>query len=137
MLTVETEVNGYSKSTNERGPSLAGSLGLSCRNKRFLYRLGCSSWPSIFIFFLTVYPISIHLSPSPSKLGRQSCWVASILVCVFVSNCLIVTYTTPFVLRKSACFTQLKKGKKCYWSASTMNTASCCTGQYSTTDHTR
>jgi hypothetical protein len=31
LLTVETEVNGDSKSTNERGPSLVGSLCLSCR----------------------------------------------------------------------------------------------------------
>jgi hypothetical protein len=30
LLTVETEVNGDLKSTNERGPSLVGSLGLSC-----------------------------------------------------------------------------------------------------------
>ncbi len=39
MLTVETEVNGDSKSTNERGPSLAGSLRMSCRYKRFLFCL--------------------------------------------------------------------------------------------------
>jgi hypothetical protein len=37
LLTVETEVNGDSKRTNERGPSLVGSLGLSCRYKRFVY----------------------------------------------------------------------------------------------------
>jgi hypothetical protein len=35
LLTVETEVNGNSKSTNEKGPSLVGSLGSSCRYKRF------------------------------------------------------------------------------------------------------
>jgi len=34
LLTVETEVNGDSKSKNERGPFLFGSLGLSCRGKR-------------------------------------------------------------------------------------------------------
>ncbi len=34
LLTVETEVNGDSKSTIERGPSLVGSLGSSCRYKR-------------------------------------------------------------------------------------------------------
>jgi hypothetical protein len=43
MLTVETKVNRDSKSTNERGPSLVGSLGMSCRYKRFLFCLGCSS----------------------------------------------------------------------------------------------
>ncbi len=30
LLTVETEVNGDSKSANERDPSMVGSLGLSC-----------------------------------------------------------------------------------------------------------
>ncbi len=42
LLTVETEANRDSKSTNERGPSLFGSLGSSCRYKRFLSCLGCS-----------------------------------------------------------------------------------------------
>jgi hypothetical protein len=32
-MTVETEVNGDSKSTNERGPSLVGSLSLLSRYK--------------------------------------------------------------------------------------------------------
>jgi hypothetical protein len=35
LLTVETEVNGDSKRTNERGPSLVGSLASSCRYSRF------------------------------------------------------------------------------------------------------
>ncbi len=84
LLTVETEVNGDSKSTKEkRGPSLVGSYGLSCWYKRFLFRLGCSSRPSTKYFFLTVvYTFSIPLSPSPSKPGRQPCWVACLLVCV-------------------------------------------------------
>ncbi len=42
-LTVETEVNGDLWSTNERGPSFVGSLGLPCRYKRFLACLGFSS----------------------------------------------------------------------------------------------
>ncbi len=38
---------GDSKNTNERGPSLVGTpLGLSCRYKRLLSCLGCSSGPS-------------------------------------------------------------------------------------------
>jgi hypothetical protein len=45
-LTVETEMNGDSKSTCESGPS----LGLSCRYKRFLFCLGCSSRPSQKLF---------------------------------------------------------------------------------------
>jgi hypothetical protein len=37
LMTVETGVNGDSKSTNEneRGPSMVGFLVLSCRYKRF------------------------------------------------------------------------------------------------------
>jgi hypothetical protein len=50
LLTAETEVNGDSKGTNERGPTLVGSLGLSCRYKIFLFSLDCSSCPSTNIF---------------------------------------------------------------------------------------
>jgi hypothetical protein len=32
---VETQVNSDSRSTNEKGPSLVGSLGFPCRYKRF------------------------------------------------------------------------------------------------------
>ncbi len=35
------------------------------------------------ICFSSPYTISIHLSSSPSKLDRQSCWVASVLVCLW------------------------------------------------------
>jgi hypothetical protein len=55
LLIVETEVNGDSKSTNERGSSLVGLLGLPCRYKRFLPCLGCSSQPSTNIFSLTIH----------------------------------------------------------------------------------
>ncbi len=54
LLTVETDLNVDSKSANERGPFLVGSLGLSCLYKRFLFCLGCSSRPSTKYFFLTV-----------------------------------------------------------------------------------
>ncbi len=64
LLTVETEVNGNSKSTNEMGPSLGGSMGFSCRFKRFLFCLGCSSQPSTKYFFLAVH------------FGRKPWWVA-------------------------------------------------------------
>ncbi len=43
---VNQSEDGDSKSTNERGPSLVGSSGSSCRYKRFLSCLGCSSRPS-------------------------------------------------------------------------------------------
>ncbi len=38
--------------------------------------------PVQYIFFLTVHNISIHLSPSPSNLGRPSCWVAYLILLV-------------------------------------------------------
>jgi hypothetical protein len=50
LLTVEIESNGDSKSTNERGPSLVSSLGLSCRYKGFLSRIGSSNQPSTQYF---------------------------------------------------------------------------------------
>ncbi len=51
LLTVETEANEDSKSTNERGPALVASLVLSCRYKRFSFCLGCSRRPSTKYFF--------------------------------------------------------------------------------------
>ncbi len=78
----ETKVNGDSKSTNELGPSLFGSLGLLCWYKRFFFCLGCSSSAQYKIFLSSPYTILIHLSPSPSKLGRQLRWVAYLFVCV-------------------------------------------------------
>jgi hypothetical protein len=67
LLTVETEANGDSKSTNEKGPSLVGSLGSRVPVQEiFISCIGCSSRPS------TKYV----------NLGRQSCWVACLLVCV-------------------------------------------------------
>jgi hypothetical protein len=39
------------------------------------------------------YTISIPLSPSPSKLGRQPCWAACLLVCVSGYHPLQVLYT--------------------------------------------
>jgi hypothetical protein len=63
LLTVETEVNGDSRSTNERGPSLVGLLGSLCWYKRFCPAL-------VDICFSSPYTFSVHLSPSSSKLGQ-------------------------------------------------------------------
>jgi hypothetical protein len=71
LLSVETEANG-TLTSNERGPSLVGSLGSSCRDNGFLSFLGCSSHRTLIHF------ISPH---SPTRnLGRQSCWVACLCV---------------------------------------------------------
>ncbi len=74
-------MNGESKSTNERGSSSVGSLGLSWRYKRFLFIPGCSSRPGTQYFFLTVHYF-ISFVPLPNKLGRLPCWVACLFVCV-------------------------------------------------------
>jgi hypothetical protein len=71
VLTVETEVNGGSKSTNERGPFLVGSLVLSCRYKRFLFCLGCSSHPNTKYFFLTVHYFNAFL-PIAQQAGQAA-----------------------------------------------------------------
>ncbi len=55
QLTINTEAKGDSKSSNERGPSLVSSSGLSCRYQRFSFCFGCSSRPSTKnIFFLAI-----------------------------------------------------------------------------------
>jgi hypothetical protein len=41
------------------------------------------------IFFSSPYIISIPLSLSTSELGRQTCWVACLLVCVSGQNPII------------------------------------------------
>jgi hypothetical protein len=69
-------------SMEDFGPSLVCSLGLSWQYKRFLFCFGFSSWPSTNYFFSSPDTISITLSSSHSKLGRQPCWVSCLLVCV-------------------------------------------------------
>ncbi len=81
LLTAETKVNGDSKSTNERGPSLGCFIGLVVPVQEFFSCLGCSSRPSTKYFFLTIYYYNLYV-PSPSKLGRQSCWLACLSICV-------------------------------------------------------
>ncbi len=73
LLTVETEVNGGFKSTNERGPSLVGSLGLSALVDQ------------VQIFFSSPYTISIPVPISQQAvqavvLGRLS---FSMCLCLF------------------------------------------------------
>ncbi len=69
LLTVETEVNVDSKSSNERSPSLVGSLGLSCRYKRLLSCLGCSVQLSRNIFLLN---LCVYIGPH-----RPATWAGS------------------------------------------------------------
>ncbi len=81
-LTVEPEVNGNSKNTTERGPSLVGSLGLSCWYMRFLVCLGCSSRPSTKYFFLTIHNLTSFV-PIAQQAGQ-----AAVLGRLSLSMCL-------------------------------------------------
>jgi hypothetical protein len=68
LLTVETEVNGDSTRTNERGPSLVGSLGLSCWYKR----LFVLPWPSTNQkIFRTIYYFN-YFVPIAQKVGQAA-----------------------------------------------------------------
>ncbi len=71
LLTVESEVNGDSKSTNESGPSLVGSLGLSCWYMRLLSCLDCSSRSGTKYFFLTVHYFS-SFGPIAQQAGKAA-----------------------------------------------------------------
>jgi hypothetical protein len=89
LLTVETEVNGdfKVKTTNERGPSLFGSLGLSCRYKRFASCLGRPIvGPVQNIFFLALHSSSSFV-PIAQKAGQ-----AVVLGRLSLNMCLWYTY---------------------------------------------
>ncbi len=67
LLTVETEANGDSRSTYQRGPSLVGSLGSSYRQK---------------ILFSWLSTISLYLYPARQAVYRVAC----LLICVCGQN---------------------------------------------------
>ncbi len=96
LLTVETEVNGGFKSTNERGPSLVGSLGLSCRYKIILFCFGCPSRPSTNIFLLTIRYFNAFV-PISQQAGQ-----AVVLSRLFFSMC-------SFIEKKSIWIFQNRK----------------------------
>ncbi len=76
LLTIETEVN---RDTNER--VLFYFVRRACRARDFCSVLAALVGP-VQNIFSPPYTILFPLSPSPSKLGRQSCWVACLLICV-------------------------------------------------------
>jgi len=68
LLTFQTEANGGLWSTNERCPSLVGSLGSSCRYKRFLCCLVAALVsPVQNIFFLPATWAGLRAGPPVSK----------------------------------------------------------------------
>ncbi len=66
-------------------------LGSSCRYKRVLSCLCCSSQLSATYFFSSSYTFSIFVSPSPSNLGRQSCRAAYLCMCSSGANCPLIS----------------------------------------------
>ncbi len=75
--------NGESKRTYERDPSLVGCS--ACRaGTRDLSLALPALVGQLQNIFSSPCTISTYLSPSPSKLGRQPCWVACLLLCVSV-----------------------------------------------------
>ncbi len=76
LPTVETEVNGYSKSTNERGPSLVGSLGCRAGTRYFCH----SNWTTTKYLFLTGH---YSFVPIAQQAGQ-----AFVLVRLYLSMCL-------------------------------------------------
>ncbi len=99
LLTVKTEVNWNSKSTNEGGPALVGLLGLCCRYKRFLFCLGCSSQPIIKdIFFLTIHYFNSYV-PIAQQAGQ-----AAVLGRLSLSMCLQVWCMKRFCIPRRWAF---------------------------------
>jgi hypothetical protein len=90
LQTFETGVNGDSKSTNERDPSLVHWLvhwALHAGTRDFYPALTALVSPVQNIFFPHRTLFQVHLSPSPGKLGRQSRRVACLLICVSGPDC--------------------------------------------------
>ncbi len=70
-----------------------GSLGSSCRYKRFLSCLGCSKRSSAKYFIL--HPTLFHFICPHSNLGRQSCRVACLLICYLLGTFCLAWYLQP------------------------------------------
>ncbi len=82
LLTVETEANGDLWSTNERGPSLFGVWARFAGTKDFYPAEPALVSPVQKCFLPHPHTFSLYVAPSPSNLGRQSCRVACLLICV-------------------------------------------------------
>ncbi len=83
MLTVEWETQGVHM---KRGFSWLVLWACSAGTRDFFPALRtCSNWLSIKIKFSSLYTISFRMSPLPSKLGIQSCHVAYLWSCLFLT----------------------------------------------------
>jgi hypothetical protein len=89
---------------------LVGSLGLSCRNKRFLFCLGCSSRPSTKYFFLTllyfnfIVPIAQQAGQA-GLLGRLS-----LRMCLWLEPYSKIIIISAFNARNSPAYAQRLPG---------------------------
>ncbi len=83
LLTVETEVNGHSMSTNERGPSLVGSLGYPASTSDFCLALAALVGKVPNIFFLTVQYFNSFV-PIAQQASQAVVLSRRLLGCVFV-----------------------------------------------------
>ncbi len=83
LLTVETELQSMgTQRVQMKGSFLCWFVGLVVPVQDFFVQPCLLQSAQYKIFFSSPYIISIHLSPSPNKLGRQSCWITCFLVCV-------------------------------------------------------
>jgi hypothetical protein len=101
LLSVETDVNGDSKSTNERGSAMGGLLGMSCWYKNF-----CSALAALIGPAQNIFPHRKTHVPVALKLGRQPCWVACHLLCWSGPACTVYMKMPTFASPTSS-FNQL------------------------------
>jgi hypothetical protein len=95
MPNVETET--YDRGLKEyirKGSFLGWFVGSSCRYKRFCPALAALLSP-VQIFFPHHHAVFHFIGPSSSKLGRQSCCITCLLICVSVLNVCNVTNGHP------------------------------------------
>jgi hypothetical protein len=85
LLTVKTEANGASKSTNKSEPFLVCCWACAAEQEIFVLPWLLLS-AQYKLLFSSLFTISIPLSPIASKLARQPCWVACLLACVSRSH---------------------------------------------------
>ncbi len=88
---VKTEANGDSRSTYEKGPSLVGPLGSSCRHKRFYMYLGSPVQKYFFSHRTLLHFICLHRPAAgqavvPRRLSLNMCLWSVMFIYKFYRN---------------------------------------------------